>query len=150
MMCFTSRRSTANSMTDRQLRSVCTTRFATLRWTNSSPGRSPTISFAGTRLSEQPIQRYSGVCCLESLAKNSGSCCTMRRAQERLFSNSSERSFTGFLDPAQDLRPAREGFLRLGEAEPQHLVRRRLAVEHRYRYRGDAFLLRQPEGEVHV
>ena len=43
--------------TDRQLKSVCRTRFATLRWTNSSPGASPTISFAGTRLSEQPIHR---------------------------------------------------------------------------------------------
>jgi hypothetical protein len=26
-------------------------------------GGSPTISFAGTRLSEQPIQRYAGACC---------------------------------------------------------------------------------------
>ena len=44
-------------MTDRQLRSVCTTTFATLRWTKTSPGSVPVISFAGTRLSEQPIQR---------------------------------------------------------------------------------------------
>ena len=33
-------------------------RFATFRCTKSSPGSSPTISFAGTRLSEQPIHRY--------------------------------------------------------------------------------------------
>jgi len=31
------------------------------------------ISFAGTRLSEQPIQRYSGLCWRESFRKNSGS-----------------------------------------------------------------------------
>ena len=41
--------------------------MATLRWTNSSPGLSPTISLAGTRLSEQPIQRYSGACWEASL-----------------------------------------------------------------------------------
>ena len=32
-----------------------------------------TIWFEDTRLSEQPIHRYSGFCCLESLAKKSGS-----------------------------------------------------------------------------
>ncbi len=52
---------------------MCTTTFATLRWTNTSPGASPTIWFAGTRLSEQPIQRYSGDCRSASPVKKSGS-----------------------------------------------------------------------------
>jgi hypothetical protein len=47
-------------MTDRQLRSVCTTTLATLRWTKTSPGSRPTIWLAGTRESEQPIHRNSG------------------------------------------------------------------------------------------
>src|SRR5262245_25794191 len=80
----TFRISTANCMTVRQFRSVCTTRLATLRWTNSSPGRRPTIWFAGTRLSEQPIQRYSGNCCRESFVKKSGSCSRMLFAQALL------------------------------------------------------------------
>ena len=42
------------------LRSVWTTWFATLRWTNSSPGWQPVTVSAGTRLSEQPIHTYSG------------------------------------------------------------------------------------------
>lgn len=33
-------------------------------------GQEAEISFAGTRLSEQPIQRYSGFCCWESVLKN--------------------------------------------------------------------------------
>jgi hypothetical protein len=36
-------------------------------------GSSPTISLAGTRLSEQPIQRYFGACCSESRRKKPGS-----------------------------------------------------------------------------
>src|SRR5882672_1221000 len=65
--------STANCATDRQLRSVWTTTLAMLRWTKISPGSRPTIWFAGTRLSEQPIQRYRGACCDDSRAKNSRS-----------------------------------------------------------------------------
>ena len=41
--CGTFSASTANCSTDRQLRSVCTTTLATLRWTNSSPGGRSTI-----------------------------------------------------------------------------------------------------------
>ena len=41
---------------------MCPTTLATLRCTNTSPGARPTTWFAGTRLSEQPIQRYSGAC----------------------------------------------------------------------------------------
>ena len=37
--------------------SVGTTTFATFRCTNICPGARPTIWLAGTRLSEQPIQR---------------------------------------------------------------------------------------------
>src|SRR2546423_6961250 len=62
------------------------TRFATLRWTKSSPGASPTIWFAGTRLSEQPIQRYCGACCRASSRKNSGFTCRIPSDQARLFS----------------------------------------------------------------
>jgi hypothetical protein len=60
MTCFTFSTSTANCITDRQFRSVCTTTLAMLRCTKSSPGSRLTISLAGTRLSEQPIQRYFG------------------------------------------------------------------------------------------
>src|ERR1700687_5509992 len=86
MMCSTLRMSTAYWMTERQLRSVWTTRFATFRCTKSSPGGSPTISLAGTRLSEQPIQRYLGDCCSESLRKKAASCRVIRFDQARLFS----------------------------------------------------------------
>src|SRR5258707_11956130 len=77
--------STANWIAVRQLRSACTTTLATLRWTNISPGRSPTIWFAGTRLSEQPIQRDSGACWCDRRAKNSGSWRAMSAAQRRVF-----------------------------------------------------------------
>ena len=48
----------------RQLRSVCTTTLAMLRWTKTSPGARPMIWLAGTRESEQPIHRYFGACCV--------------------------------------------------------------------------------------
>src|SRR5690606_21667200 len=62
--------------------------LATLRWTNNSPGAIPTTWFAGTRLSEQPIHKYSGFCCATSLSKNSGSCLSIRAAHAELFSMS--------------------------------------------------------------
>src|SRR6188768_2018414 len=83
----TLRTSTANCATERQLRSVWTTTFARLRWTKISPGSRPTIWFAGTRLSEQPIQRYSGDCWVESLEKNSGSDACILADHARLFAN---------------------------------------------------------------
>mgnify|MGYP003694316245 CR=1 FL=1 len=46
--------------TERQLRSVCTTTLATLRWTKSSPGARPTISLAGTRLSDATYPQVIG------------------------------------------------------------------------------------------
>jgi hypothetical protein len=52
----------------------------------SSPGNSPTISLAGTRLSAQPIHKYFGVCWPESLWKNPGSCAVTCATQRRLFS----------------------------------------------------------------
>ena len=58
-------------MTDKQFRSVWITTLAILRWTKISPGRRSTIWFDGTRLSEQPIHKYSGFCCRESFAKKS-------------------------------------------------------------------------------
>ena len=77
--------STANCRTDKQFRSV-TTRLAIFRWTNNSPGR-PTISLAGTRLSEPAnlIDKSASAGC-ESLTKKSGSCCRMRPAQALLLS----------------------------------------------------------------
>jgi hypothetical protein len=89
MMCFTFKTWTANSITDRQFMSVCTTRFATLRWTNTSPGGSDTISLAGTRLSEQPIQRYSGFCCSASRSKKCGSSAVTDAAHFRFPSSKS-------------------------------------------------------------
>ena len=78
---------TAYCSTLRQLRSVCTTTLATLRCTKSSPGRRSTTSLAGTRLSEQPIHKYLGDCCLDKLSKKSGwSLCT-RSDQERFCAN---------------------------------------------------------------
>src|SRR5262245_2311845 len=84
MTCFTFRTSMANCSTDRQFRSVCTTTLATLRCTNSSPGSRPTISLAGTRLSEQPIHRYSGACWRSSRLKKSVSAAILRAAHARL------------------------------------------------------------------
>ena len=52
-----------------------------LRCTKTSPGASPITWFAGTRLSEQPIHRYSGDCCLTRREKNSGSSECMRSDQ---------------------------------------------------------------------
>src|SRR5688572_2244805 len=78
-------------MTDRQFRSLCTTTFATLRWTKISPGRSPRIWFAGTRLSEQPIHKYRGACCRARRAKKSGSEPVMRSAHDRLRSSRTSR-----------------------------------------------------------
>src|SRR5215470_6154412 len=90
MTCSTFNTSMAYCNTDRQFRSEWTTMLATLRWTNSSPGASPTISFAGTRLSEQPIQRYRGDCCATSERKNCGSRAVTCCAQRRLLSNRCE------------------------------------------------------------
>src|SRR5437773_1454172 len=50
MRCPTPRRSTANCITERQFRSVCTTTLPTLRWTKSSPG-------ARLQRGEQALQR---------------------------------------------------------------------------------------------
>jgi MFS family permease len=56
-------------------------------WTpNSSPGSRSTISLAGTRLSEQPIHKYSGACWRSSRLKKPASAATIRFAQARFFS----------------------------------------------------------------
>lgn len=70
-----------NCSADMQLRSLWTTTFATLRRTNSSTGSRPTMSLAGTRESEQPIHRYSGACCWDSVSKKLGSVSVMRSDQ---------------------------------------------------------------------
>ena len=71
-------------MVDRQLRSVGTTTLATLRCTNTSPGSSPVIWLAGTRLSEQPIHMYLGFCCASRLVKKPGRSRSIWAAQARL------------------------------------------------------------------
>lgn len=50
-------RAPANWRTDNMFMSVLTTRLATFRCTNTSPGLRPRIVFALTRESEQPIHR---------------------------------------------------------------------------------------------
>src|SRR5437660_8631166 len=86
MTCLTRRTATAYCMTERQLRSVWTTRLATLRWTNISPGARPVNCVAGTRLSAQPIHRYSGDCCRDNSRKKSGSRSLIPVAHARLLS----------------------------------------------------------------
>src|SRR3990167_3574852 len=76
-------------MVDRQFRSVGTTTLATLRCTNTSPGARPVIWLAGTRLSEQPIHMYCGLCCASRSVKNVGFSRTMAAAHSRLWSNMS-------------------------------------------------------------
>src|SRR5258707_375895 len=73
MTCLTLMTSTAYWRTERQLRSVWTTTLATLRWTKSSPGSMQTIWLAGTRLSEQPIQKNCGACWADRSEKKFGS-----------------------------------------------------------------------------
>src|SRR5690606_13764918 len=85
--------STANWITDMQLRSVCTITLAMLRWTNTSPGERSMTWLAGTRESEHPIHRYLGACCLDSRSKNPGSSSSMRSAQVRLLRSNAASSF---------------------------------------------------------
>src|SRR5687768_6829317 len=92
MMCFTRRTSTAYCMQDRQFASACSTTLATLRWTKSSPGGSPTNSFDGTRLYKQPNHSNWGTCCWVRRVKNSGSCRVIFAAQVRLLAKSSLRN----------------------------------------------------------
>src|SRR5690606_38801906 len=66
-----------------------TTTLATLRWTKSSPGIMPRISLAGTRLSAQPIHRYSGFCWRESFSKKSGIFSVTELVHSRFLSKSS-------------------------------------------------------------
>src|SRR6187200_2905373 len=106
--------STAYWSTERKLRSVWTTTLATFRCTKTSPGASPTIWFAGTRLSEQPTHRYSGVCRSARSVKNPGSPATIAAAHARFRSNSSWSPVTGGLPP---FLPGGNGLLqRRGEA----------------------------------
>ena len=89
MMCSTLSISTANWIAERAFRSECTTMLATLRCTNTSPGSSPVIWLAGTRLSEQPIHMNLGFCCLVRLVKNPGRSRSISAAQARLWVNRS-------------------------------------------------------------
>src|SRR5688500_17818993 len=93
MMCSTFSTSTAYCITDKQLKSVWTTTFATLRCTNISRAIMPTSLVAGTRLSEQPIQRTVGDCCLAKVWKKSGSLLLMFAAQARFRSRRRFRYF---------------------------------------------------------
>src|SRR6218665_1086348 len=101
MMSSTLSTSTANWMADSAFRSEDTTMLATLRCTNTSPGSRPVIWFAGTRLSEQPIHMYLGVCCFTRPVKNPGHSRSIRAAQARLCTNRSSidevMGFAGWL-----------------------------------------------------
>src|ERR1044072_6130441 len=57
-----------------------------------SPGFSPTSCVAGTRLSEQPIHRYRGVCCCASELKNCGSEALISSSHCLFFSKNSRKS----------------------------------------------------------
>src|SRR5258706_7398873 len=113
--------STANWIAERQLRSACTTMLATFRCTNISPGGSPTIWFAGTRLSEQPIQRYPGACFCARREKNCGSCRAMSAAQAGLLASRCSRGC------ASGLKVRR--ILLLGRSAPADRCRRVLLRE---------------------
>src|SRR5690606_37904337 len=102
-MCSTLSTSTANWITDRQLRSVCTTTLAMLRWTKTSPGAMSTIWLAGTRESEQPIHRNFGVCSFDSRWKKVGSSASMREAQASFFCSSSSSRLIG--GPVAEVAP---------------------------------------------
>src|SRR5690349_6057413 len=98
-MCSTLSTSTANWMVLRQLRSVCTTTLAMLRWTKTSPGCRPVIWLAGTRESEQPIHRYFGACSCDRRLKNCGSSARTLAAHSRFRSSS---SFSGMCSSQVD------------------------------------------------
>src|SRR5690349_24075843 len=108
MTCSTFSISTANWIADRALRSEWTTMLATLRCTKTSPGSRPVIWLAGTRLSEQPIHMYLGVCCFTRPVKKPGRSCSIRAAQSRLWVKRSWREEVEVEDMAaifvQDLR----------------------------------------------
>src|SRR3569832_1550740 len=90
-MCSTLSTSTENWIVDSAFRSECTTTFAMFLWTNTSPGSSPVIWLAGTRLSEQPIHMYFGACCLVSDEKKPGRSRSICAAQARLWAKRSSR-----------------------------------------------------------
>src|SRR3954470_5341324 len=141
MMWRTFRMSTANWMTDRQLRSVCTTTLAMLRWTNTSPGARPVIWFAGTREAEQPIHKYCGDCSCSRRLKSCVSCASISFAHARLFCSSFSRltgsrsRSSGFPEqfapdqPAADLGSAGADLVELRVA-PQAAGRRLVDVAH--------------------
>ncbi len=54
------------------------------------------IWLAGTRESEQPIQRYFGACCVDSRLKKSGSSARTRVAQALFRSSSSFNSLIAY------------------------------------------------------
>src|SRR5512147_1044792 len=120
MMWATCSTSTANWIALRQFRSACTTTLATFRFTNTSPGAMSMIWFAGTRESEQPIQRYFGACSSERRRKYSGSCSTWAVAQARLRSSRCERSATFGLQPDADVLGLREEAQRFDAAFAPH------------------------------
>src|SRR5690606_38873977 len=105
---------TANWITDRQLRSVCTTTLAMLRWTKTSPGAMSTIWLAGTRESEHPIHRNLGVWIVDRRWKKVGSSASIRDAQASfLSSSSSSRLVAGPGVEAAHYRKAARGLRRV-------------------------------------
>src|SRR5687768_12814908 len=92
--CLTCSTSTAYWRTERQLTSVCSTRFATLRCTKISPGARSMISLGGSRLSEHPIHSSSGFWIDSRRLKNVGSLALACSAQRRFAANRCSRSLT--------------------------------------------------------
>src|ERR1051325_381813 len=128
MMCSTLSTSTAYCITERQLKSVWTTTFATLRCTNISPGIMPISCVAGTRLSAHPIHKNRGDCCLARVGKKSGSFAVMFSAQAWFCSSSRLRSFITLLRHAQRLaahtQPAGRRYPRAGTASLEASMKR--------------------------
>ena len=78
---------------DRRQRSGPSARRGWRRWrcTNTSPGSSPVISLAGTRLSAQPIHMYLGLCCCARRVKKPPGAPAAAAAQARLCCGTARR-----------------------------------------------------------
>src|SRR6056297_3501633 len=120
MISRTARASTANSSAERRFMSDECTTLATLRWTKTSPGSRPATTFAGTRLSEHPIQRNSGCCRVARRAKYPGSA-ARRSADHAALRMKRSFSMGGVhqsVQPAAVQHPQTEGLaIRFDEAE---------------------------------
>src|SRR5690606_28146363 len=86
--------------------------------------------FAGTRLSEQPIHKYSGDCWRESFRKNSGSCSRMLSAHCLLLSKICLSVRIKSVCSGNKKYAARDG-IQKPDNLPQQSVMARIAARHR-------------------